>query len=254
MGTSPCVLWPQRKASAPGGKTDVNELSNTGPVLVISPHMDDAVLSCGQLIKSRRGTTILTILAGFPPGEHAGWSGRTTGLPVARDANLKRREEDELASRALGSRTAWVDIPAQEYGPPTSQSEVKQGIEEAIATAVATTENRSVFVPLGITHPDHIAVGDAALHVLHASKVELYVYMDMPYGQARPGEVRRRLRHIGRTFELDRLRPFVGDLESKAEAVNAYSSQVPELRQGFGRHFNRLFTDPEKYWRVRPSA
>jgi LmbE family N-acetylglucosaminyl deacetylase len=231
----------------------VKELSDNGPVLVISPHLDDAVFSCGQLIKSRHGTTIVTVLAGFPPGEHSGWSGRTTGLSVAKDANSKRREEDQRASRALGARTIWIDIPAQEYGPAVSASERLLRIQEAVVTAVATTEVRSVFVPLGITHPDHIIVSDAALLALHASDVEAYVYMDMPYGQARPGQVRRRLRHIGRTFDIDPLGLFVGDLQTKAEAVNAYSSQVAALQQGFGRHFKRLFIDPEKYWRVRPS-
>ncbi|HEV3311185.1 MAG TPA: PIG-L family deacetylase [Chloroflexota bacterium] len=230
----------------------MRELSDTGPVLVISPHLDDAVLSCGQLIKSRHGTTIITILAGFPPGEHAGWSGRTTGLSVAKDANSQRRDEDERASRALGARTVWVDLAAQEYGSVASPSEKLLGIQEAIATAVATTEVRSVFAPLGITNPDHILVSDAALLALRAANVESYLYMDMPYGQAGRGEVRRRVRHIGRTFDIDPLIPFRGDLQTKADAVNAYSSQLAELRKGFGRHFKRVFTDPEKYWRVRP--
>jgi LmbE family N-acetylglucosaminyl deacetylase len=121
-----------------------------------------------------------------------------------------------------------------------------------VAEAVATTELRSVFLPLGVTHPDHIAVSDAALLAVLNSNVESYVYMDMPYGQARPGRVRRRLRDIKRQFAIDPIGPFVGDRETKTEAVKAYSSQVGELEQGFGRYFNRVFTDPEKYWRVRP--
>ena len=219
---------------------------------MISPHLDDAVLSCGQLIKSRQGTIITTILAGFPPGTHEGWSGRTTGLSVAEDANLMRREEDQRASLSLGARTIWIDIPAQEYGPTVSPSERLLRIQQSIVTAVATTEVRSVFVPLGLTHPDHIIVSDVALLAVLASNLESYVYMEMPYGQARPGRVRRRLRRIGRQFKIDPLEPFVGDLQKKAEAVNAYSSQVEALQQGFGRYFNRVFTDPEKYWRVRP--
>jgi LmbE family N-acetylglucosaminyl deacetylase len=239
------------EASSHNDRLVVNELSDTGPVLVISPHLDDAVLSCGQLIQSRHGTTITTILAGFPPGAHAGWSGKTTGLSVAKDANLMRREEDQCASRALGARTAWVDIPAQEYGPAASPTERLLRIQEAIVTAIAATTVRSVFIPLGVTHPDHIIVSDAALHAVGVANLEAYVYMDMPYGQARPGQVRRRLRHIGRKFEVDPLAPFVGDLQTKAEAVNAYSSQVKALQQGFGRSFNQVFIDPEKYWRVR---
>jgi LmbE family N-acetylglucosaminyl deacetylase len=105
-----------------------------------------------------------------------------------------------------------------------------------------------------LTHPDHIVVSDAALLAVLASNVESYVYMEMPYGQARPGRVRRRLRRIGRQFNIDPLPPFVGDVEKKAEAVNAYSSQIETLQKGFGRHFSRVFTDPERYWRIRSLA
>lgn len=227
-------------------------LEDSGPVLLISSHLDDAVLSCGQLINSRPGTVITTILAGFPPGAHTGWSGQTTGQPVAEDANLMRREEDQRASRALGARTHWIDIRAQEYGPTASPSERLLSVQQAIATAIATAESRTVLFPLGVTHPDHILVSDAALLAVVATNVESYVYMDMPYGQARPGRVKRRLRRIGRQFNVDPLAPFVGDLEKKVEAVNAYASQIKTLQKGFGRHFSGVFTDPEKYWSVRP--
>jgi LmbE family N-acetylglucosaminyl deacetylase len=95
-------------------------------------------------------------------------------------------------------------------------------------------------------------VSDAALLAVRASNVESYVYMEMPYGQARPGRVRRRLRRIGRQFHIEPLAPFIGDVQKKAEAVNAYASQIETLQKGFGRYFNRVFTDPESYWRVRP--
>jgi LmbE family N-acetylglucosaminyl deacetylase len=230
-----------------------DELSDTGPALVISPHLDDAVLSCGQLIGSRRGTTIATVLAGFPPGTHAGWSGRTTGLPVAKDANFQRREEDQTASLVLGAQTVWADLLAGEYAHAAIPSERALEIQRAVVATVATSDARTVFLPLGVTHPDHVAVSDAALFAVRDSEVESYIYMDMPYGQARPDRVWRRLRRIKRHFAVEPLAPFIGDRVRKAAAVRAYSSQVGELQEGFGRHFDRALTDPEKYWRVRPS-
>jgi LmbE family N-acetylglucosaminyl deacetylase len=227
-------------------------LAGSRPVLIISPHLDDAVLSCGQLINSRPGTLVTTVLAGFPPGAHAGWSAQTTGLPVAEDANSMRRDEDQRATNALGARTEWIDFPAQEYGPNSSPSERILSIQQSIAAAVATSESDSIFLPLGLTHPDHIVVSDAALLAVHSAKVDSYVYMEMPYGQARPGRVRSRLRRIAREFNIEPLTPFVGDVQKKAEAVNAYSSQIETLQKGFGRHFGRVFTDPERYWRLRP--
>lgn len=218
---------------------------------MISPHLDDAVLSCAQLINSRPGTTILTVLAGFPPGTHEGWSARTTGLTIAKDANHRRREEDERASHILASRSKWIDLFALEYVLGGSPDERQSKIEEVLVEAVTATDAHVVFIPLGVTHPDHIAVSDAALRAVFGTDLACFVYMDMPYGQARPGRVRRRLRELRRKVAVEPLVQFVGDLERKAEAVRAYSSQVTEL-QAFGRHFDRVFTDPETYWPVHP--
>jgi LmbE family N-acetylglucosaminyl deacetylase len=231
----------------------MSELQGSAAGLVISPHLDDAVLSCAQLIKSRPGTTVLTVLAGFPPGAHGGWSARTTGLSLAQDANRQRREEDERASEVLASRTRWIDLFAQEYGLGDSPDQRRERIEEVLVEALAQSDAPVVFVPLGITHPDHIAVSDAALRAVLGAGLDCFIYMDMPYGQARPGRVRRRLRELRRTFAVEPPVQFVGDLEGKGEAVRAYSSQVTEL-QAFGRHFGRVFSDPETYWRVRPRA
>lgn len=162
-----------------------------------------------------------------------------------------RRSEDRLASSALGARTEWGDVEALEYADEVD-SRRAQRIRESIAAVVATTKASSVFVPLGLSHPDHIMVSDVALAVVSKAVLDTYIYMEMPYGQARPGRVRRRLRDLARTFEVEPLAAFLGDLEKKAEAVNAYGSQVKELQQGFGRHFRRMLTDPERYWRIRP--
>jgi LmbE family N-acetylglucosaminyl deacetylase len=231
-----------------------HQISDSGPALLISPHLDDAVLSCGQLISTRRGSTIVTVLAGFPLGAHAGWSAQTTGLPIAKDANLKRREEDQRASLVLGAQTVWGAFLAREYESVASASERAREVQEFIAAAVAASDARSIFLPLGVTHPDHVTVSDAALFAVRDSKMESYIYMDMPYGQARPDRVWRRLRHIRRQFTVEPVSPYFGDQMVKREAVNAYSSQVAELQQGFGRHFKRVFTDPERYWRLSPSG
>jgi LmbE family N-acetylglucosaminyl deacetylase len=172
---------------------------------------------------------------------------------MAKDANLQRREEDHCASLVLGARTVWTDLLAGEYVSAAASSQRTQDIERATGAAIAASEDRPVFLPLGITHPDHAAVSEAALNAVRELNIEAYLYMDMPYGQARPDRVWRRLRHIRRQFAVLPVAPFSGDLVVKAEAVNAYRSQVAELRQGFGRHFNRVLTDPERYWRLSPS-
>ncbi len=227
----------------------MTDLFSAEAALVVSPHLDDAVLSCAQLIKSRPGTTVVTVLAGYPPGTHAGWSARTTGLAVAKDANLRRRQEDERAAQILGFRPTWMDVCAREYDAGESTDERQAQIEAALYEALSSTEARALFVPLGVTHPDHVAVSDVALRVAAGTDKSCFTYMDMPYGQARPGRVRRRLRALRKQFVVERSVQFAGDLPAKAEAVRAYSSQISAL-QAFGRHFDRIFTDQETYWRI----
>jgi LmbE family N-acetylglucosaminyl deacetylase len=249
---SPSTAAPSRENQNCSVANDA--LPGVGPVLVISPHLDDAVLSCGQLIGMCERTTIATVLAGFPAGVHGGWSGRTTGLPIAREANSRRREEDLLASHRLGARSVWFDILAQEYCPSPPPFERLARIHEAVATAIATTGARTVCLPLGVTHPDHVAVSDAVIQVALSSKLTFFVYMDMPYGQARPDHVKRRLRNMRRHVGIDDATLLVGDLQAKQEAIDAYASQVVELHRGFGRYFDRLLTEPEQYWRIHPRA
>ncbi len=231
----------------------MDELDGAHPLLVISPHLDDAVLSCAQLINSHPGSTILTVLAGYVSGLHSGWSAQTTGLPIARDANLIRRQEDLAASTLLGAQSVWEDVLAQEYGPGDEPHTRILAIREAITAAVeATTPPETIVIPLGLTHPDHILVSDVALQAVLASRRTAYVYMEMPYGQARPFHARRRLRHVGRRFVVGPRVSFVGDAQKKAESVAAYLSQIGALRDGFGNRFTKVFTDPERYWHIRP--
>jgi LmbE family N-acetylglucosaminyl deacetylase len=86
----------------------------------LSPHLDDAVLSCGGLIAAQTGrgdiVTVLTLFAGDPPPGplspfaqelHARWG---SSAPVA-----ARREEDREACRVLGARVVQLDNPEAIY-------------------------------------------------------------------------------------------------------------------------------------------
>src|ERR1700732_2299673 len=44
------------------------------PLTVISPHLDDAVLSCAQVLLAHPGSTVVTVFAGRPPdGRWSSW-------------------------------------------------------------------------------------------------------------------------------------------------------------------------------------
>jgi len=45
-------------------------------MLVVSPHLDDAVLSCGRLLAGRPGSVVATVFAGVPsrPDQCTDWT------------------------------------------------------------------------------------------------------------------------------------------------------------------------------------
>src|SRR5512136_348491 len=87
--------------------------------IYISPHFDDAVLSCGGLIceQTRRGTPveIWTICAGeAPPGEISPliqWCHFQWGMNSAEETVRLRSKEDDRAAHLLGAETCHFGIP-----------------------------------------------------------------------------------------------------------------------------------------------
>src|SRR5690242_11145568 len=82
-------------------------------VVVISPHLDDAVLSLGAALSwaARHGArvTVLTVLAGRPDSSTpAGEWDAGSGFGTEGEAATARREEDERACEVLGATPVWL--------------------------------------------------------------------------------------------------------------------------------------------------
>ncbi len=134
--------------------------------LYLSPHFDDAALSCGGLLlrHAERGerATVLTICAGTPdyeylssfarvqhrqwrlPVPHASPAGAKSGVAQRkrRDPIATRRAEDAEALRWLGMQGAYLDIPDVIYRRDTLGRPL-------------VYSNRSLF---GRVHPDEHAL------------------------------------------------------------------------------------------------
>jgi LmbE family N-acetylglucosaminyl deacetylase len=173
--------------------------------IYLSPHFDDAVLSCGGLIfeQSRQGiqAEIWTIFAGDAPDGplsplalrcHADW-----GIPDVHDLVAIRRDEDQAAAAIVGAEIVHFSLPDCIYrrdadGVPLYPEEVfvpfhafDQGLDADIAAALAAElEPDDVLVsPLAIG--DHI---DHRLARLAAERLNspLRYYADIPYVIRRP--------------------------------------------------------------------
>jgi len=169
--------------------------------IFLSPHLDDAVLSCGGLIYdlviSGQQVQIWTICAGdAPPGSlsplalalHERWQ---TGP----ESPKKRRAEDELACHLLGAKPVHFDFPECIYrrhpitGQPVigTNAELFQplpGFEMPLMTRVSKLLSQQLYSVDKVVSP--LAIGGHIDHHLVRSAAEmlgrpLYYYPDYPY-------------------------------------------------------------------------
>ncbi len=86
-------------------------------IVVVSPHLDDAVLGCGRLLARHPGATVVTLFAGGP-AEYSQAPTRwdeLAGFKAGDDVLEMRREEDQRALGELGAAPVWLDFVEHQY-------------------------------------------------------------------------------------------------------------------------------------------
>ena len=231
----------------------MNDFVPSEPVLIVSTHLDDAVLSCGFFLSTHPQSSVLTVLAGAPGKLRKGYNANTTGELYAPDAVRKRRNEDAAAMKFLSVRPPeWLGLYDNDFVHWVHWVRRRNNHEEvvgAIDLAIREFGAGSVVTPLGFAHTDHVAVADACIELAKNSDLEWYLYMDMPYAQRRPKVLRKREAFVSTILNLDALEPLqvVGD--QKHEAFKLYESQYAPT--GGGKpHFDQEMNTAERYWRV----
>ena len=217
-------------------------------MLVVSPHCDDAVLSCGDLLRGNPGTAVVTVFAGSPPSRPAStdWD-RRSGFAAGDDVMAARREEDRLALTALSAEPEWLPFVDDQYDAPRSEGDV--------ATALGATIDRlgpsRVVIPLGLFHPDHRLAHDAAVVALRARRIpEWIAYEEATYRRVQ-GMVEERVSALrGAGLALTRWPGTQSSASAeKCRAVACYASQLRAL-SSLGPSAVADVYRPERYWRV----
>lgn len=216
--------------------------------IYLSPHLDDAVLSCGGRIcqQAARGRRVLvvTLCAGDPPpgplsdfarSLHERWA-----LPPA--AAEARRAEDRAALALLGAEALHLPLPDCIYRRSDPEGEALYTSDEALFGPLHPLEwplslewsarladfgrprpDAFVYVPLGIGHHvDHqltwrLSDDWAGAHA------NLRYYEDYPYAHDQ-SLVRQWVEGRGWQADLARLEP--ADLDRKRQAILQYRSQI----------------------------
>ena len=236
--------------------------------IYLSPHLDDAVLSCGGLIDRQvadgNRVEVWTICAGDPPeapfsafarGQHAMWN-------LGPEAAAARRVEDRQACAALGAAWRHFSIPDCIYRGSPVDGRALYASEEAIFGAVEPAEepliadlaadlaralppDAHVGVPLGVGgHVDHRLTRRAAESLDRPQ----WHYAELPYVTREPAwqggadplaDDPDWERHL---FSLD-----TANLTAWQAGVAAYVSQLPvfwssaaEMRVGLAKYLDQV--------------
>ncbi len=218
--------------------------------IILSPHFDDAILSCWHLLASSGEVLVVNVFAGEPPAGTLGWWDELAGATDSAAAVRTRVKEDRQAL-ALAGR-ASVNLPfldSQYRQGDQAPGEIVQALRGVLVT------DARIYAPasLGDHHPDHTAVRAAAL-ALHAEGADVTLYADLPHAtvfgwprwvldgsssEADPaGEGwATQLQETGVPVErmvaaTHRLSP--KEHAAKLEAVLSYASQIATLQEVFG--------------------
>lgn len=228
----------------------VTHLSPAEPVMVLSPHLDDALFSCGKFLADHPGAIVVTVFAGAPDVMHEGYNSRSTGQSYAPDALEVRRQEDRRVMSQLGATPIWLDLIEADYSAYRPTTNYGEQVVAEVSRVISEIGPASVIAPLGLVHPDHIAVSDACHIMWRKSSVNWYVYLDLPYGKAHPRTTKKRLKTLGRGAQLVALDGYRGDSELKVRLANQYESQFEATRENYHKVFDAAMTSDESYWRV----
>ena len=188
-------------------------------IVVVSPHLDDGVLSLGASMASwaRRGAAVelLTVLACDPASEApaGGWDARG-GFETEGESARARREEDRRACAVIGATPVWLPYGSVDYDRHGDETEVRDAVLRALDGA-----DRVVVPGLPLTHPDHAWLAELLAGALTPARVGRYA--EQPYT----------LRAADRSG-CGRLRPRAVRLDdriAKWRAIRRYASQLPLL-------------------------
>lgn len=228
---------------------NLDHLNNAYMHVYLSPHLDDAPLSCGGAIAAQVATgervLVVTICTAAPPSAgpfsalaeelHANW-----GLS-ADQAVAARLREERLAMERLGVDYYWAErfdaiyrypeaYHTREllFGSPAPDDPLHADLRAFFAKLIERMPGASYYAPLGIgSHVDHLIAHGAIRDTLGSTA---RFYEDLPYAAA-PGAGDQRLRQLTGAVSAATI-PIDATLGQKLKAIHAYASQLKELFGG----------------------
>jgi LmbE family N-acetylglucosaminyl deacetylase len=187
------------------------------PILVVSPHFDDAVFSIGEAmlgwIDDGYEVVVLTVF----------------GAVLNEKETILEREHREAMTKLGVSAFVNLDFADDAHGPNIDVRKVRNTVNKVVHD---TRCGVSVW-PFGIHHPDHVLVS-----ILGGARRPKWVYDELPYFVVYPEQA-------SDPADWGWTRMWSPNfLARKRELVNCYASAVTE-------ELERSLYAPERLWKVK---
>jgi LmbE family N-acetylglucosaminyl deacetylase len=225
---------------------DLRQIHDGYDHIYLSPHLDDAALSCGGAIArhANAGARVLvvTLCTAAPPpagpfSDFADAVHQSWGLAPAEVISARLREDDLALARldadtyraglldAIYRRPDAYNSRAALFGTPAPDDSLLYSTRQLIAALRGRVPRATFYAPLGVgNHVDHQIVY-AAAHDAAAAVVAFYE--DFPY-MLWAGAFEQRMRAIGQPFVASTI-DIDTTLTRKIGAISAYVSQLSSL-------------------------
>jgi len=230
-------------------------------IVIVSPHLDDAVLGCSTLMAAHAGTTVVTVFAGRPseyptPMQH--WDS-LCGFVEGDEVHVERRAEDAAALELLDATPVWLEFVEHSYLERADWVRPER-VVDTLDGAVRALDPTAVFAPFGLANPDHDCTHDAAMLVRDrfvesssGERVSWFLYEDTGYKHI-PGLLAWRVARLFRRgiWPTPAAVPVDTDRARKDAAVACYPSQLLALEAEWAIRAKLAAPAPEQFWRLAP--
>jgi LmbE family N-acetylglucosaminyl deacetylase len=241
------------------------------PLLLLSPHFDDAAFSCAALLARSAPVDVLTVFGGEPEPPRRGWWDRECGFASSTEGLAARRREEQSAFADSQHRVTWLSLLEFQYVQGPRPQKERAVILEAVREWSSRAGNETVAIPAGagrklgrvalrlaalapgrlgfLQNPDHVFVRDAALAALRERpSLTGLIYEELPYLWSVPADEEVRAAAAEWSFAAE---PFAipVDRGEKARVNAAYESQVTGLSTRRLRLDDpECLPEVERYW------
>jgi|SRR5271166_3842604 len=224
---------------------------------VLSPHLDDAALSCALFVAANKGSCITTVFAAGPHSVRplTPWDKAARYFDEGADVMGIRRGEDVRSATVLGACTVHLSYWDRQYrnGQYSYTGPADEGLANVIAADLLGQRDvlptGAWVIPLGLGHPDHRMTTDVGLLLAGDGGSDTYLYEDLPYAVENAAEAEDRRQYLARRgfrLQLDDGLASHGDRALKRAAIRCHRSQRRSLR----RRSKVAERSPERIWKL----